>query len=158
VARTPRPEERATTPTPTTPPAGAAAAEGQDFLLLSVLQVQKEIGAQGVRIETIERANSDLLKNLEKLTPQIEHVYGFSQHTAPHLATKAELENLRTNMLTEIQARPTTVMILTVTAIILVIIALPFFPDWWDHVKALVSPTTPVSQSAPPNTPPTKSK
>jgi uncharacterized small protein (DUF1192 family) len=156
VARTPpyrdRPEERPTVPTPTSPPVGAATT-GQDFVLLSVMQVQKEIGALTVRIEAIERTNAELLKSLEKITPQIEHVYGFSQHTAPHLASKAELENLRTNFMTEIRTRPTSTMILTVLAIVLAIVGLPFVPDWWSHVKAVFPQSAPVSsQSAPPPT------
>jgi hypothetical protein len=52
-SRRDRPEEGSIPPS-TTPPTGAGVTTGQDFLLLSVLHVQKEIGAQTVRIETIE--------------------------------------------------------------------------------------------------------
>lgn len=127
-----------TLPLETTTPAGAAATGSTDFVLTTVLQVEQHIGALNHRFDGLERKHDDLLDCLRKLMPQIEHVHGFAQHTAPHLASKADVENLRTNLMTEIRSRPTTVMLLTVAAIVLAIVALPFVPDWWAHLKAIV--------------------
>jgi len=126
-----------TLPPETTAPAGAARTGGQDFILTTVLQVEQHIGALHARVDSLENKNNELLDSLRKLMPQIEHVHGFAQHTAPHLASKADLEGLRTALMSEIRSRPTTTMLLTVAAIVLAIVALPFIPDWWAHLKAI---------------------
>ena len=134
-----RQPERTTLPLETTAPAGAEKTGGQDFILTTVLQVEQHVGAVNVRIDGIQRKNDELLDNLRKITPQIEHVYGFAQHTAPHLASKADLEKLRTDLMTEIGSRPTTVMMLTISAIVLAVVALPFIPDWWARLQVMWS-------------------
>jgi hypothetical protein len=121
-----------------------------------VLQIQKEIGAQGNRMGNIEKSTADLAKTIEKITPQLDHVYGFSQHTAPHLATKAELENLRSGVMVEIGSRPTTTTILAILGVVLAIIGLPFAPDWWDHVKVVFSQSPPKVEAPAVTTVPSK--
>jgi hypothetical protein len=155
--------EAATPPTPTTPPTGSATG-GQDFVLLAVMQVQKEIGAQGHRMEAIERTNRELAKVLEALVPKIEDVYGFAKHHAPHLASKADVEKIRTDLTSEvgkvrtdltekIDERPTTVVILSIAALVLAVFGLPFLSDWWGHLKTEFGIGAPPGVSAPASPP-----
>jgi hypothetical protein len=126
-----------------------ASATTVDFILPTIMKLSETVGALSEKISAVERANAEISKSLIKIEPQLNDVFGFAKHTAPHLATKAELTTLESNLSRAIGDRPTSGTMLAVAAIILAVAALPFFPEWWAHVKADIGMTTTQSDKAP---------
>jgi hypothetical protein len=122
---------------PIPPPAGAGIAAGADFVLIQIVKLAQDTGSLSTRLSQIEATQSGILKTLEKLEPQIAKVAGFVDHSQPHLATKDDLSKVKTDLVDQLNDRPSKTWIITLIGIVLAVIGLPFWTVWWDHVKNL---------------------
>lgn len=90
------------------------------------------------RLEKLEDRHTKVLDMLSDLAPKINHIHGFTVHGAPHLATKEDLSKTESSLLEKIGERPKTTTFLALFALAAAVLALPFFSEWWGHVKSTV--------------------
>lgn len=64
--------------------------------------------AINLKLEKLESNLGDLLGKVDSIhsrMPYIDHVYGFSVHTAPHLATKADVVSSKSEVIAELSPK-----------------------------------------------------
>ena len=88
------------------------------------------------RLTRVEERTNSTVDILRGLAPKIDEVHAFTVHKLPHLATKEDVSTVKIEVGAEISKRPTTSLLLTITALLLAFLALPFCADWWMHVTS----------------------
>lgn len=126
----------------------SGSSSGQDVyenaLLLKMMhQLISDVGGLKEVVAEERRSNdghdariTGIEQNVEALKPKIDAVHAFSQYSAPHLATKEDVANLKSELKDAISERPRLLTLIAIFGLIAAFLAIPFLPDWWSHTRS----------------------
>src|SRR5437667_12773010 len=89
-------------------------------------------------VEHLQQDVAEIKAVLVRIAPIIDRIEATLEATLPTLATKAELANVRAELMVEIAKRPTTATVVMVVAAHIAVAGLPYWGHWFADLKAML--------------------